>query len=101
MSRFILYYLLGTTCLIFGLGFIYLLCRIILKAVKDPEMKLFKRFKWHLKEIDKTLSHLPSHYSSKRIERLILFVSANVSLQITNIYLLQHDKITAAEAVLI
>ncbi len=101
MSKIIIYYTLAATCFIFALGFIYLASKIILKAINDPQMKLYKRFKWHIKELDKTLSHQPGHYSSKRIERLILFLNANIILDICVIIGLQKDKIGAAEAVLI
>ena len=86
---------------ILGCGIIFLLVKVALKIIKDPEMKWYKRLKWHLKEINKTLSHQPSHYSSKRVERMLLFVNANVMLDVIVIILLKKDKIdwTAAIAV--
>jgi len=44
--------------------------------------KAYNRFLWHLKELNKTLSNEPSYYSSKRLERLVLFISANISVDI-------------------
>lgn len=38
--------------------------------------KIYARFLWHLKEINKTFSGQPSYYSTKRIERFILFINA-------------------------
>ena len=49
--------------------------------------KAYNRFLWHLKELNKTLSNEPSHYSSKRLERLILFISANL---IVDYYVWEH-----------
>lgn len=86
---------------ILAISVIFLTIKIIIAVIRDKEMKWFNRLKWHLKEIDKTFSNQPSHYSSKRIERWILFISANVSLQIGFFYLLYNDKINPAEAVMI
>jgi hypothetical protein len=57
------------------------------------EKKWFMRLQWHVKELNKTLSNEPSHYSSKRLERMLLFVSANIIVDIGTIYLLFHDKL--------
>ncbi len=51
--------------------------------------KAYHRFLWHLKEINKTLSNEPSYYSSKRFERLALFVSANA---IVDCYVWKHHN---------
>lgn len=56
-------------------------------------MKLVKRLKWHLKELCKTFSNQPSFYSSKRIERAVIFVNANVMLDIMVWWLAKHDKL--------
>lgn len=55
--------------------------------------KFVARIKWHLKELNKTLSNQPSHYSSKRIERLLLFINGMVLLDYMAIYLLKEGKI--------
>lgn len=55
--------------------------------------KFVSRIKWHLKELNKTLSNQPSHYSSKRIERLVIFLNAMVLLDYMAIYLLKEAKI--------
>jgi len=60
-------------------------------------MKFYNRIKWHLKELNKTLSHLPSHYSSKRIERMILFINALILLDL--FFIKQYDKLTTTEAI--
>lgn len=62
-------------------------------------MKFYARLKWHLKELNKTLSHQPSHYSSKRIERMILFVNAIAVLDLF-IYK-EYSKLTTSEIVII
>ena len=62
-------------------------------------MKFYARLKWHLKELNKTLSHEPSHYSSKRIERMILFVNAIVLLDL--FVWKQYAKLTTTEIVAI
>ncbi len=49
--------------------------------------KAYNRFLWHLKELNKTLSNEPSYYSSKRLERLVLFLSANL---IVDYYVWEH-----------
>lgn len=60
-------------------------------------MKFINRLKWHLKELDKTLSNQPSFYSSKRIERMILFVNALVILDLFIIK--EYEKLTTAEII--
>lgn len=101
MGKSVILWFWAIALIILSVGFLFLIARIMYKAARDPEMKLYKRFKWHLKEIDKTFSNTPSHYSSKRIERFILFINANILLDVCTIHLLHLDKIGAAEAVLI
>lgn len=58
--------------------------------------KTYARFLWHLKELNKTFSNQPSYYSSKRIERAILFVNAIV---IFDYYIWLHrNELTFMEA---
>lgn len=57
------------------------------------DKKWFMRLQWHIKELNKTLSNEPSYYSSKRLERLLLFLSANIIVDIGTIYLLLHGKL--------
>lgn len=60
--------------------------------------KAYHRFLWHLKEINKTLSNEPSYYSSKRFERLALFVSANV---IVDYYVWEHHNTMSVSDILL
>jgi len=87
--------------LLLALAVIILLIKVSILVIRDPEMKWYKRLKWHLKELRKTLSNEPSAYSSKRIERLIIFLNACVTLDIIIFWLIHKDKIGAAEATLI
>ncbi len=54
--------------------------------------KFIKRLKWHLKELCKTFSNEHSFYSSKRIERAIIFVNANVMLDMMCYHLVKTGK---------
>ena len=61
--------------------------------------KVYNRFLWHLKELNKTLSNEPSYYSSKRLERLVLFISANISV---DVYTFKNiDKMSTSDILLI
>lgn len=61
--------------------------------------KAYNRLLWHLKELNKTLSNEPSYYSSKRLERLALFVSANL---IVDYYVWEHhDTMTTSDVLLV
>lgn len=101
MGKDIILYFWAIALLILSIGFLFIIARIMYKAMKDPEMKLYKRFKWHIKEFGLMLSHKPSHYSSKRVERMIIFLNANIGLDCGLYYLLYKDKIGASELVLI
>lgn len=58
--------------------------------------KLYTRLLWHLKEINKTFSNQPSHYSAKRIMEFLLFMNA---LILFDWYYFKHfEKITFAES---
>jgi hypothetical protein len=62
-------------------------------------VKFYRRLKWHLKEINKTLSNQPSYYSSKRLERLFLFISANA---IVDYYFFEHHhQMTTSDVLLV
>lgn len=87
--------------MILGVAILFLLVKVAFKIGKDPDMKWYKRMKWHMKQIRLTLSNEPSEYSSKRIERMILFLNANIMVDIGFYILLQKDKIGAAELVLV
>lgn len=63
--------------------------------------KFIARCKWHLKELNKTFSSQPSYYSSKRIERMIIFLNAVIVFDIMMRWLLIHDKIDAMTAIAI
>lgn len=63
--------------------------------------KFIARVKWHMKELNKTLSSQESYYSSKRIERLIIFINANVLLDMMVMHLLHKDKIDYLGAIAI
>ncbi|MCE3278044.1 MAG: hypothetical protein K0S44_235 [Bacteroidetes bacterium] len=67
--------------------------------MKNYFIKLWMRFNWHLKELNKTLSNQPSHYSSKRFERMIIFVNACVMLDLIVWKLMQEDKIDYIAAI--
>jgi len=61
--------------------------------------KAYNRLLWHLKELNKTLSNEPSYYSSKRLERLVLFISANI---IVDIYVYKNiDKMSVSDVLLV
>lgn len=57
--------------------------------------------RWFFRELVKTLSSEPSYFSSKRLERLFIFINANIILDICVDYLLKHDKIDYIAAVAI
>lgn len=101
MGKSIVLYSWAIVLAILAIGVIILLAKVAINIIRDPQMKWYKRLKWHIKEINKTLSNEPSHYSSKRLERLVLFLSANVMLNVITYSLLHQGKISAAEAVLI
>lgn len=62
-------------------------------------VKFYRRIKWHLKEINKTLSNEPSYYSSKRFERWYLFISANI---IVDYYCyLHHDDMSISDILMV
>ncbi len=61
--------------------------------------KFIARIKWHLKELNKTFSNQPSYYSSKRIERMIIFLNALIIFDIMMWWLLHKDKIDAMTAI--
>lgn len=63
--------------------------------------KTISRVKWHLKEVAKTFSNQPSFYSSKRIERAVIFINANVMLDMCVYNLIQTGKLDSTGAVLI
>ena len=63
--------------------------------------KTINRAKWHMKEIAKTFSNQQSFYSSKRFERAIIFINANVVLDMCVYQLIHSDKLDATGAVLI
>lgn len=63
--------------------------------------KIIARAKWHLKELAKTFSGEHGFYSSKRIERAILFINANVMLDIMIIHLMTEKKLDAVGALMI
>jgi uncharacterized membrane protein len=67
--------------------------------MKNILLKSYNRFLWHLKELNKTLSNEPSYYSSKRLERLVLFVSANL---IVDYYVWEHhSEMTTSDILLV
>lgn len=59
--------------------------------------KTISRIKWHLKELNKTLSNQESFYSSKRLERMLLFINAMILLDLFVIK--QYHKLTTSEIV--
>lgn len=61
-------------------------------------VKFYLKVKWHLNELNKTLSSEHSYYSSKRIERLILFISANA---IVDYYVWEHHETMSTNDVLL
>jgi len=63
--------------------------------------KTIARIKWHIKELTKTFSGQPSFYSSKRIERAIIFINANVMLDLCTWHLVSKDKLDYLGAVAI
>lgn len=64
-------------------------------------MNFSDKLKWRLKEIEKTFSAKESFYSSKRIERAILFTNALVLFDVIIIDLYKHDKIDYIAAIAI
>lgn len=52
-----------------------------------------EKFNWNFQEIVKTFSNQPSFYSSKRIERALIFINAIVGLDIGIYYLMVNDKL--------
>ena len=57
--------------------------------------------KWFFLQILLTFSDQPSFFSSKRIERFMIFLNANIALDISVNYLLKHDKMDYIAAVAI
>lgn len=71
-----------------------------LRVTNKCKMKKFiARLKWHIKELVKTFSHQPSYYSSKRIERAIIFINANAMLDVGTYFLMKEHKVGAIELV--
>lgn len=64
-------------------------------------MKFGEKIKWRIKELEKTFSASPSFYSSKRIERAILFTNALILFDVIIIDLYKHDKIDYIAAIAI
>lgn len=58
----------------------------------------WESFKWHLREIAATFSNKPSYYSSKRIERALLFL---VALSLHSLYFYTHRTTLTPEQVLL
>lgn len=58
--------------------------------------KFIGRLKWHIKELAKTFSNQPSFYSSKRIERGVLFTNAILLLDF--FYIKQYNDLSTTEA---
>lgn len=65
------------------------------------EKNFLEKIKWRLGEIEKTFSNQPSFYSSKRIERAVIFLNAVILFDIMAITLLRDDKIDYIAAVAI
>jgi len=61
--------------------------------------KTIKRAKWHMKEIAKTFSNQPSFYSSKRIERAIIFINATIMFDLIVWHLVGKDKLDELGAI--
>ena len=61
--------------------------------------KTIKRAKWHLKELTKTFSNEPSFYSSKRIERAIIFINATVMFDLIVWNLVEEKKLDEMGAI--
>lgn len=57
--------------------------------------------KWFCWEMLKTLSNQPSFFSSKRVERLLLFMNGNIMLDLCVYTLLKQDKIDYVAAIVI
>lgn len=57
--------------------------------------------KWFIKELIATFSHQPSYFSHKRIQACLLFINANVMLDVITFSLLQEKKIDYLGAVAI
>ena len=57
--------------------------------------------KWFLLQIVLTFSDQPSFFSSKRIERFMIFINANIALDISVHYLLKNNKMDYIAAVAI
>ncbi|WP_298838827.1 hypothetical protein [uncultured Clostridium sp.] len=67
-----------------------------------PKLKTkWEYVKWFLLQIVLTFSDQPSFFSSKRIERFMIFLNANIALDISIHYLLKHDKMDYIAAVAI
>lgn len=49
---------------------------------------------WFCREMLKTFSKQPSFFCSKKVERFLIFLNANIALDICIHWLLIHDKIT-------
>lgn len=58
-------------------------------------------FCWFFREMLKTFSKQPSFFCSKKVERFMIFLNANIALDICIHWLLVHDKITAEGSVII
>lgn len=56
---------------------------------------------WFFREMLKTFSKEPSFFCSKKVERFMIFLNANIALDICIHWLLVHDKITAEGSTLI
>lgn len=56
---------------------------------------------WFFREMLKTLSKQPSFFCSKKVERFLIFLNANIALDICIHWLLVHDKMTAEGSVII
>jgi hypothetical protein len=64
-------------------------------------MNFVDKIKWRIKEVEKTFSSKDSFYSSKRIERSIIFINAIVIFDLMVIDLYRHDKIDYLSAIAI
>jgi hypothetical protein len=69
--------------------------------IKELITRRWNNFKWFVKEVVKTFSNKPSFFSSKRIERAIIFVNANIMLDLMTWHLLKTEKIDYIAAVAI
>lgn len=65
-----------------------------------PQFKnIFGFLKWFITEIIKTFSNEPSFFSSKRIERMMIFINAMTFLDVMMLALIKADKIDPTSAV--